>query len=95
MITEGDWRDGHHDGLEGMIYFSGKSAPFSWYQVKPPLLRAVLEDLGFADIVQTRHHQLFVEQTVHNDGAAPTGERVGEEGRGVLVPHYTITARRA
>ena len=94
VITEGDWLDGSHDDVPGLIYFMGPKSPFSWYQVKPSLVRAVCEDLGFTHINQTRHYQRMMNNTVHHEGAGPTGADVGTDGAGMRVAHFTITAVR-
>jgi hypothetical protein len=70
-----------------MIYFD-KDNPFSWYQVKPPLLEAFLRRMGFMDFQISRHSQLFVEDVDHTS-AGPRGRMAGVE-----IPHFTLTAER-
>jgi len=87
IITESDWFSGSHNDLKGMIYFD-KDNPFSWYQVKPPLLEAFLKRMGFADFHLSRHTQLFAMDVDHTSGG-PRGRAAGVE-----IPQFTLTAER-
>jgi SAM-dependent methyltransferase len=88
VITETDWFHGHYDDLNGMIYFD-KDNPFVWYQVKPPLVEAVLRRMGFSRFERTDHMQLFVEDPEHQPGKGTISVKMG-----VNVPHFTIVAYR-
>lgn len=88
VVTESDWMAGFNDELPGLILFEG-SAPYSWFQVKPPLVSALLAELGLTDQRLTRHEQLLVEDL---DYGTPSPRR--REWGGLAVPHFTITARR-
>jgi len=78
VITETDWMAGYHDDLRGMIMFDSDAA-YSWYQVKPPLIEAVLSRMGFGRFQRTFHKQFFIHDATGAD-------------RGMDVPHFTITA---
>jgi SAM-dependent methyltransferase len=88
VVTESDWLAGHHDDVPCMVLFQG-STPYSWFQVKPPLVTAFLEELGFGDQTVNRHEQLYVE-AVDYGRTVPARVETG----GVMVPHFTVTARR-
>jgi SAM-dependent methyltransferase len=89
IVTEADWMRGHADDLKGMIYFD-KDDPYVWYQVKPPLVEAVLGKMGFKTFSMNWHTQLFVENCRHDPSK---GGAVGV-AVGLQVPHYTIVAAR-
>jgi len=91
VVTETDWTRGAYDELRGMVLFDSHN-PFSWFQVTPALLTALLDELGFPDQDVTRHEQLLVEDVDYSAGAA--GPQTRAWG-GVPVPHFTVTARRA
>jgi SAM-dependent methyltransferase len=88
VVIESDWMAGLYDDVPCMVLFQG-STPYSWFQVKPPLIRAFLDELGYADQAVTRHDQLYVE-AVDYSSAVPRRVETG----GDLVPHFTITANR-
>ena len=76
VVTETDWMPGRYDDLQGMILFESDS-PYAWYQVKPPLIKAVLSRMGFGEFTVEFHKQ-----------AGSIGERYG-----VQVPHFTVAGR--
>ena len=88
VVTEADWMAGQHDDVACMMLFQG-TTPYSWFQVKPPLVTAFLGELGFDDQTVSRHEQLYVE-AVDYSRTVPARVETG----GVLVPHFTVTARR-
>ena len=87
LVTEADWFAGSHNDLKGMIYFD-KDNPYSWYQVKPPLLEAFLRRMGFGEFRLTRHKQHFIVDAEHTP-EGPRGQLVGQD-----IPHFTLTAQR-
>lgn len=90
VVTESDWMVGSHDDIAGLVLFEGPApAPYSWFQVKPPLVSALLAELGLVDQQLTRHEQLLVEDMDYGD-LAPRRREWG----GLAVPHFTVTARR-
>lgn len=89
VVTEADWCDGINDDLTGMIYFDDGN-PFTWYQIKPNLIKAALKAMGFSRFEQTRHYQQFVKAALHQDGVGAVGQDMG-----IDVPHYTIVAYRS
>ena len=90
VVTETDWMGGAYDELRGMVLFESNN-PFSWFQLTPPLLTALLDELGFTDQSVTRHEQLLVEDVDYSGGASRPQTRAWG---GVPVPHFTVTARR-
>lgn len=88
VVTETDWLKGMYDELCGLIYFN-KSGPHSWYQVKPPLVEAVLKRMGFTSFTVTEHTQLMLVDVEHDAKLGPVGQR-----RRVAPAHFTIVARK-
>jgi SAM-dependent methyltransferase len=88
VVTEADWLRGQHDDLRGMILYEGDHL-FSWYQVKPRLIEAILERMGFGDVRREWHEQLLVRsvQVSRRDGMSVRSPHV-------MVPHFTVMARR-
>jgi len=88
IITEADWLPGVGDDFPCMIMYD-VSKPFSWYQVKPGLLRLILDGWGFTKQTLTWHAQVMLRDL-----------SVDEENRGsagdsrIPVRHYTLSARR-
>ena len=88
VVTETDWLSGVSDDLKGMIYFDNDN-PYTWYQVKPRLVEAVLARMGFTRLVRTNHTQLLIENVVHDPKLGGVGQKMSVE-----APHYTIVAHR-
>ena len=88
VVTETDWMKGMHDELCGLIYF-GESGPHSWYQVKPPLVEAVLKRMGFTSFTRTEHTQLMLMNVQHDPKLGPVGQQMRIE-----PAHFTIVARK-
>ena len=89
VITEADWMRGVvGDDFIGMLMFDLPN-PYSWYQVKPGLLRNLLHRWGFVDQKLTWHDQPLL-QDAHfaEDGT------VEREAVHVPVPHYTLSLGR-
>jgi SAM-dependent methyltransferase len=91
VVTEADWMTGHYDDAPALLMFEEGDKPFSWYQTKPKLIEVVLQKMGFGSFERSFHQQLFVADDVHRLNEAPSARATG----GVLVPHFTVTARRA
>jgi SAM-dependent methyltransferase len=89
IVTETDWMRGHADDLKGMICFD-KDDPYVWYQVKPPLVEAVLRKIGFKTFSMNWHKQLILEDREHD----PSQGGAAHVAVGLQVPHYTIVAAR-
>ncbi len=87
VVTETDWLHGFSDELVGMIYLE-KDNPYCWYQVKPPLVEAVLRKMGFSKFIFSSHKQLFKVEPEHTN----FGPKAVETN--VYVPHFTIVATR-
>jgi SAM-dependent methyltransferase len=87
VVTETDWMHGLHENAPCMVLFEG-AHPYSWFQLKPPLVTSILAELGYVEQEVTRHEQLFLESIDYSSGAP---NRVAT---GNLVPHFTVTARR-
>ncbi len=90
IITEADWIRGvvDDDDFIGMLMFD-LPTPYSWYQVKPGLLRNLLGRWGFADQELTRH-----DQTQLDDAKVTADGAVTREPAQVRVPHYTLSLKR-
>jgi SAM-dependent methyltransferase len=88
VVTETDWMHGLHEDGPCMVLFEGAN-PYSWFQLKPSLVTSFLAELGYVEQEVTRHEQLFLEAIDYSSGA-PTRVTTGN-----LVPHFTVTARRA
>jgi SAM-dependent methyltransferase len=88
VVTETDWLRGMYDDLRGLIYY-GVDNPYSWYQVKPPLVEAILTRMGFKRFVRTDHTQIMLENVEHDP-------KLGGIGRKLQVEpvHFTIVAYR-
>lgn len=89
IITETDWMRGVvPDDFVGMLMFD-LPTPYSWYQVKPGLLRNLLGRWGFVDQQLSWHDQLqLLDARVAEDGT------VTSEPRQIRIPHYTLSLRR-
>jgi hypothetical protein len=87
VVTEADWMHGIYDDVVGMVLFQGP-VPYSWFQVRLPVLTAFLAELGFVEQDVSHHEQILV-ATVDYDGPARRRE-MGD----VAVPHFTVTASR-
>jgi SAM-dependent methyltransferase len=87
VVTEADWMHGLYEDVVGMVLFQG-AAPYSWFQLRLPLVTTFLAELGFAKQHVDRHEQLLL-STV--DYAGQPGHR---ETGGTAVPHFTVTASR-
>jgi SAM-dependent methyltransferase len=89
IITEADWMRGVvADDFIGMLMFD-LPTPYSWYQVKPGLLRNLLGRWGFVDQELTWHDQSqLVDAQFAEDGT------VTREPAHVPVPHYTLSLKR-
>jgi SAM-dependent methyltransferase len=89
IITETDWMRGVvDDEFVGMLMFDVPS-PWSWYQVKPGLLRNLLARWGFVDQELTWHEQSQVA-----DGRFAADGSITREQAHVRVPHYTLSLKR-
>jgi SAM-dependent methyltransferase len=86
VVTETDWMPGHHDDLNGMVLFDHPT-PYSWYQVKPPLVETVLSRMGFGNFQRTSHTQRLLQDCVHTDEAGPV-----TRAHALDVVHFTITS---
>jgi hypothetical protein len=86
VITETDWLPEHHDDLNGMIMFDAVT-PYSWYQVKPPLIETVLSRMGFGNFRRTSHTQLLLQDGVHTAEAG-----LLRREHTLDVRHFTITS---
>jgi hypothetical protein len=63
--------------------------PFSWYQVRPEALEALLAPRGFGRRTVTGHTQEFLRVSEYRaDGS------VREVAQGVEIPHFTLVAER-
>lgn len=89
VVTETDWLRGTYDDLRGLIYYADQKNPFSWYQVKPPLVEAVLTRMGFTKFVRSDHTQLLIEDVKHDPTLGGVGKKVGIE-----PIHFTIVGYR-
>lgn len=89
VVTEADWWAGRYDDLQGMIFFGGDHL-FSWYQVKPPLIKAVLSRMGFGECTVEFHTQTFLKGVTRLAEAGPVGQP-----RGIQVPHFTVIGKRS
>lgn len=88
VVTETDWLNGIDDDLKGMIYFDNDN-PYTWYQVKPRLVEAVLTRMGLPKLARTSHTQLLVENVEHDARLGGVGKKMQ-----LHAPHYTIVAER-
>jgi SAM-dependent methyltransferase len=88
VVTEADWMHGMYEDVVGMMLFQGP-VPYSWFQLRLPLLTTFLAELGFGEQQVSRHEQIIV-AAVDFDGPVRRRE-MGE----VAVPHFTVTASRS
>jgi hypothetical protein len=88
IITEADWFSGTGDDLPCMIMYDLPHF-FSWYQVKPGLLQAILRRWDFSDQTLTWHTQTILQGHQFTDDGASSWEMYGVPAR-----HYTLSARR-
>jgi hypothetical protein len=88
VLTETDWLHGQNDELRGMILFESED-PYTWYQVKPPLIETVLARVGFGPCAREDHTQRMVQHVQHTAESGPIGREYV-----VDVPHFTLTASR-
>jgi hypothetical protein len=88
VVTEADWWAGKYDDLQGMIFFGG-NLTFSWYQVKPLLIKAVLSQMGYGEFTVEHHTQLLVKGAKQLTETASMGQR-----QGIQVPHFTVIGKR-
>jgi O-methyltransferase len=83
VVTEADWLGRANDGQPVMQLLTDSlraGTPASWFAVSPQLVEDVLALQGFAIVARDLHDQPF----------APLPARQVQ-----IVPHYTITARKA
>jgi SAM-dependent methyltransferase len=88
VVTEADWMAGLYEDVPGLVLLIG-AAPYSWFQVRLPLLTTFLTELGLGEQIVTRHEQLLLD-TVDYSGDLPRRVEHGDKA----VPHFTVTARR-
>jgi SAM-dependent methyltransferase len=90
IVVEADWtpQEVAAEDFAGMVMFEAAN-PFAWFQVRPGLLRRLLERWGFTEQRLGHHEQLLVSAVGFTDDG-----RVVHERPGTRVAHFTLSARR-
>ena len=89
VVTESEWIAGEPPDAPQLILLPPPS-PFSWFQVTPPLVVALLTELGYDTQRVTRHEQLLLEDVDYE-----TGQGKPRRWDGRPVPHFTVVGSRS